>query len=107
MTTGEWRRAWTDVLDQLELDVSTVEGLLADSHRQRDLPPADPWCPPAGLGPLPLELRPRADEILARQFVAASAVARSLSSTRQQAAVATRMLTDRAPHRPAYVDCAM
>jgi hypothetical protein len=103
----DWRRAWTGVLDQLELNVADVEALLADNHRQRDLPPADPWSPPAGLGPMPLDLRPRADEVLARQLAAARAVAGALATTRQQAAVASRMLTDRAPQRPAYVDCAM
>jgi hypothetical protein len=105
--TAEWRRTWTDVLDELELDVTAVEALLVDSHLHRDLPLADPWCPPDGLGPLPLDLRPRADQVLARQLAAAAAVAGALSTTRQQAAVATRIETGHDAQRPAYVDCAL
>ena len=52
----DWHRAWTAALDELEADVTRVEALLADDHRVRDLPVADPWTPPAGLGPLPLEI---------------------------------------------------
>ena len=104
---GGWHRAWAAALDDLELDVAAVEALLADSHRIRDLPPADPWSPPAGLGPLPLDLRPRADAILQRQLAAAADVARTLATTRRQAAAAARIDTGRDPARPAYLDCAL
>jgi len=106
--TAGWRDAWAAALDELESDVERVESLLAEDHRLRDHPVSDPWAPPQGLGPLPLDLRPRADAILARQIAAADAVARTLATNRRQAAVAARIETGgQAAPRPAYVDCAM
>jgi len=104
----EWREAWLAVLDELDRDVEAVEALLVREHSRRELPVADPWAPPAGLGPLPLDLRPRADGILSRQLAAAAAVAAALATNRRQAAVAARIETGgAAAPRPAYVDCAM
>jgi hypothetical protein len=102
-----WHQAWTTVLDELELDVGTVEAMLADTQRIRDLPPAHPWSPPTGLGPLPLDLRPRADAILQRQLAAATDLARALVQTRRQAAAAARIDTGRDAGRPVYLDCAL
>jgi hypothetical protein len=108
MQTPGWREAWAAALDELEADVVQVEALLAEDHRQRDNPLTDPWSPPEGLGPLPLDLRPRADAILARQIAATSAVALTLATNRRQAAVASRIETgNQSAPRPAYVDCAM
>ena len=84
-----------------------AEALLAEEHRGRDHPVADPWSPPAGLGPLPLDLRPRADAILTRQLAAAAVIAAGLGATRRQAVVAARLETGRDGGRPAYLDCAM
>ena len=105
---GEWQQAWVAALDVLEADVTEVESMLSADHRQRDTPIANAWQPPVGLGPLPLDLRPRADAILNRQFAAASAVTRAITINRKQAAVAARIEAGQqgAP-RPAYVDCAM
>jgi hypothetical protein len=102
-----WRQAWSAALDELELDVAAVEAMLIDAHRAQELPPADPWSPPEGLGPLPLDLRPRADAILERQLAAAVGIARALATTRRQAAVAARIDTGRTADRPAYLDCAL
>jgi hypothetical protein len=102
--TTDWRSAWTAVLDELELDVTATDALLADTQRVRDLPISDPWSPPAGMGPLPLDLRPRADAILARQLAVAAAVTRALGTTRRQAAIATRLDTGQEAPRPSYVD---
>jgi hypothetical protein len=107
MTREDWRAAWTEALDALELDVETVESLLDDEHRSRELPLADPWHPPAGLGPLPLDLRPRADAILTRQLAAAQAAAVALATNRRQAALLGAVETGAEAKRPAYVDCAM
>jgi hypothetical protein len=104
---ADWQQAWTAALDELELDVAAVEAILTDAHRAQDLPLADPWSPPAGLGPLPLDLRPRADAILERQLAAAVAVTRALATTRRQAAMAARIDTGRDAARPAYLDCAL
>jgi hypothetical protein len=108
MTAQEWREAWLAALDELDRDVEAVEALLVQDHGRRELPVADPWAPPAGLGPLPLDLRPRADGILARQLAAAHTITVALATNRRQAAVAARIETGgAAATRPAYVDCAM
>jgi len=103
----DWRGAWTAALDELELDVAAIEAMLADERRQAETPPADLWRPPTELGALPLELKPRADEILTRQLRAAEEIARRLVSNRQQMAVTSRIETGEAVKRPVYVDCAM
>jgi hypothetical protein len=108
MTASEWRLAWAAALDDLEADVTEVEQLLVDDHRVRDLPLANAWTPPDGLGPLPLDLRPRADAVLARQLATAGALALALGTNRRQAAVAARIETGgRGASRPAYVDYAL
>lgn len=105
--TGDWRGAWTAALDELELDVAEIEAMLADERRYAETPPADLWKPPTELGALPLELRPRADEILTRQLQAAEEIARRLTQGRQQIAVTARIETGEAVKRPVYVDRAM
>ena len=105
--TGDWRDAWTAALDELELDVAQVEAMLADEHRHAETPPADLWRPPTELGALPLELKPRADEILTRQLRAAEEIARRLTTNRQQMAMTSRIETGEAVKRPLYVDRAM
>jgi hypothetical protein len=85
-----------------------MEALLADAQRVRDLPLTDPWAPPAGLGPLPLDLRPRADAILTRQVAATQQLAVAIAANRRQAAFAAKVEAGgygKAP--PTYVDRAM
>jgi hypothetical protein len=103
---GGWQATWAQALDELELDVAAVEAQLAE-RRDRELPLIDPWTPPPGLGPLPLDLRPRADAILERQLAAALALVAALTSNRRQATVAGRLQSPDPAPRPAYVDCAM
>ena len=105
--TTDWRGAWTAALDELELDVAATEAMLADARRLNETPGADPWRPPQDLGALPLELKPRADEILTRQLTAAEEIGRRLTSTRQQQAVTARIETGERNKRPLYLDCAM
>jgi hypothetical protein len=105
--SGDWRNAWTAALDELEMDVVATEAMLADTHRLNETPSADPWRPPQDLGALPLELKPRADEILTRQLAAAQEIARRLTATRQQQAVTARIETGERVKRPVYLDCAM
>jgi hypothetical protein len=107
VTGPRWRAAWCEALDHLEADVAAAEALLADEHRLRDLPVADPWRPPAGLGPLPLDLRVRADDVLRRQLAVAQRLATSLAGTMRQAAVLGRVENARPAPRPSYLDCAM
>lgn len=89
------------------MDVATVEAMLADERRHAETPPADLWKPPTELGALPLELKPRADEILTRQLKAAEEIARRMTATRQQMTMTTRIETGEAVKRPVYVDRAM
>src|SRR4051794_30644570 len=103
----DWREAWTAALDELEMDVAEVETMLTDERRYAETPPANLWRPPTELGALPLELKPRADEILTRQLRAAEEIARRLTSGRQQMAMTSRIETGEAVKRPVYVDCAM
>lgn len=103
----DWRAAWTAALDELELDVAAAEAMLSDDHRYAERAPADLWKAPTELGALPLELRPRADEILTRQLRAAEEIARRLVATRQQMAMNARIETGEAVKRPVYLDCAL
>ena len=105
--SDDWRSAWTSALDALELDVAATEAMLADQHLHDEHPPADPWRPPPELGALPLDLRPRADEILTRQLAVAEELARRLVNTRQQTAMMAKIETGDPVSRPAYLDCAM
>ena len=105
--TEDWHGAWSAALDELELDVVQVETMLADERRHAETPPADLWRPPTELGALPLELKPRADEILTRQLRVAEEIARRLTSNRQQMAMTSRLETGETVKRPVYVDCAM
>jgi hypothetical protein len=105
--TEDWRGAWTAALDELEMDVVATETMLADRHRMAETPAADPWRPPQELGALPLELIPRADEILTRQLAVAEEIARRLTSTRKQQAATARIETGERIKRPVYLDCAM
>ncbi|GGN79265.1 hypothetical protein GCM10010112_53750 [Actinoplanes lobatus] len=107
MPSADWRGAWSAALDELELDVLTVETLLADERRLLETPPANLWRPPTELGALPLELKPRADGILTRQLAVAAEIARRITANRQQAAMTARIETGEAVKRPVYLDCAM
>lgn len=103
-----WRHAWVTALDALEADVEVVEKMIEHEHRSQTLPAAAGWTPPADLGPLPPELRPRADDILARQLAAAHAAASAITANRQQTAFAARVEVGTAGKSvPSYVDCAM
>lgn len=103
----DWRTAWVAALDELDADVARVEELVKDSQRVRDLPPADPWAPPAGLGPLPLDLKPRADAILTRQLQATRELAVAIAANRQQAKFAAKVESGYGKAPPSYVDRAM
>lgn len=101
----DWRTAWIHALDELEADVETVEQMIRHEHRIQDLPAADPWEPPAGLGPLPLDLRPRADSILTRQLEAAKAAALAITANRRQNAFAAKVEVGTAGKAiPTYLD---
>ncbi|GII06165.1 hypothetical protein [Planobispora takensis] len=104
---GDWHAAWSAALDSLEMDVTAAEELLAGDHRDRELRLTDAWSPPENLGPLPLDLRPRADAILARQLATAQAIAMAMIGNRRQAAMLARVESGNdGGQRPVYVNCA-
>ena len=105
--SASWQGAWAAALDELEMDVAETESMLADARRLNETPEANPWQPPQDLGALPLELVPRADEILTRQLRAAEEIARRITSTRQQQSMTSRIETGERVKRPLYLDCAM
>ncbi len=101
----DWRSAWVHALDELEADVEAVEQMIRDERRTQDLPAATPWEPPPGLGPLPLDLRPRADTILTRQLEAAKAAAMAITANRRQTAFAAKVEVGTAGKAiPTYLD---
>ena len=103
-----WRQAWVAALDALETDVEAVEKMIENAHRLQELPAATPWVLPEGLGPLPLELRPRADIIMTRQLAAALAVSTAITANRRQTRFAGRVEVGTAGKPvPSYVDYAM
>ena len=103
----DWHAEWVAALDALELDVSAAEALLTRDRIARDRPRSQPWRPPAGLGPLPLDLRPRADGILNRQLAVAEALTVALAANHRQAEMLARVEAGASPRRPSYVDCAL
>jgi hypothetical protein len=106
--TDTWRQAWVEALDALEADVEAVERMIESEHRNQELPAATPWSPPEGLGPLPLDLRPRADFIMTRQIEAALAVSTAITANRRQTRFAARVeVGTNGKMPPSYVDCAM
>jgi hypothetical protein len=107
VSAQQWQSAWMAALDALELDVTTTEAMLAEQHRFAEAEPAAGWRPPAGLGPLPTDLRPRAQAILSRQIAAAEEISRRLAANRQQSAVVARIETGERVKRPAYLDRAL
>jgi hypothetical protein len=108
MTNERWRAEWVAALDALEADVEAIEALIMDDHQLREHPLADPWTPPVGLGPLPLDLTPRADAILARQLSATKVLVTTIAVNRRQAAVMSRIeVGHQGTPRPAYVDQAL
>jgi hypothetical protein len=98
---SEWARA----LEALDLDVAAAEAMLAGEHALRDNPTPDHWRPPVGLGPLPLDLLPRADAILTRQLAAAHALGLAMLGNRRLAAMGERIEAGGDGGHPAYVDC--
>ena len=104
----EWRQVWIAALDELEADVEAVERMITEEHRNQELPAATPWAPPPGIGPIPLDLRPRADFILTRQLEAAKAAAMAITANRRQTAFASRVEVGTAGTGvPTYIDCAI
>lgn len=89
---------WEVQLDRLDLEILRVERLI------KAMAPLDepPWLEPEQIGPMPVELLPRALEIQQRQEAAQRALVRALRHTVRQRSLAERLA---APEQTArYVD---
>lgn len=105
----DWHRAWSAALEALELDVIEAERLLAargvPGEASDAVAAAAHWVPPVIRAPLPVDLRARAEAILARQLRVADDLVRTMGTNRREAQVARRMgsgTTDRV--QPVFVD---
>lgn len=99
--TDRIRAVWETELERLELEVISVERLI----RGLDATPLEPWSPPAVLGSMPVDLAARAQELLARQRIAAKALTAALEQAQKQVSYAGRVIdiTGRTPE-PIYFD---
>jgi len=97
----DWEVAWLSALDELELAADDAERLLAAAHLP--LVEVPRWTPPHGLGPLPLELKDRAEALLARHLDLAHRTAAAAAMSRREAAV-VQQITAKAPALPVYLD---
>src|SRR3954467_9409640 len=71
-----WIVAWSNALDELELDVDKADQLLRTAHKTSapEVAVASAWRPPHDLGPLPASLEVRARALLVRQLETARLV---------------------------------
>ena len=94
--------AWQVTLDRLELDVLLTERGLDEGALSR---PLDAWHVPDNYGPIPLALRPRAEQLLERQRVAMRRLTEQLGVNTAHRAYVSR--AERSPARSTasvYVD---
>ena len=84
---------WASVLDDLET---------AAARAGREAPGA--WAPPLGLGPLPIDLQPRAREVLALQHGARGRVDAELRDVTGQLGAVRAVGRSAAPERPVDLD---
>ncbi len=104
METADWRGAWVEALDELELTLDAAERLLAAGHEEAKVPA---WTPPTIPGPLPTELVDRAGALLERQRTVIAATAAALTGTRRQLELHDKLSGlsgARQAARPVYVD---
>jgi hypothetical protein len=76
-TTSRYQ-AWEVALDRIELDLIRAERAVAAGT---GVPRLDEWHVPDYYGPIPVALRPRAEEILARQRVSLRRIGEQLGVT--------------------------
>jgi hypothetical protein len=71
---------WSEVLAKLEVQLDRFDTAVVGPDAQvLDLPA---WAPPSGLGPIPLELVPRAEQVLVRLHRAADTAGAHLDQLR-------------------------
>lgn len=91
-------RDWVEVLDDLEAQLTSVR----NTSPAKLVAPA-PFVAPSGLGPLPAELRPRAETLLTLLEDTTALIERSMHDIRRDVAVAGQ-LTSRGPKPASSID---
>lgn len=107
--THDWTAAWTEALDDLELDLDRAEELLTVGRTGSagGLHPAPAaWVAPDLPGPIPENLRARAQAVYDRQLRVSEDLARGLAAGRRELALASLMESAaKVDHsRPAFLD---
>ncbi|MEV7431646.1 MULTISPECIES: hypothetical protein [unclassified Nocardioides] len=97
------REAWEVALDRLELDLVRVERSLGVGDRVAE---ADPWEVPEKYGPLPPDLRQRAEELVVRQQSVIDTLRCRMAATLRQRAVIESVGRTSGPTEPraVYID---
>ncbi len=101
--TASRHEAWEVALDRVELDlIRTEQAIEAGTGLAR----LDQWHVPDYYGPIPVSLRPRAEEILARQQRAVRRISEQLGATLQTQALVDDVarLSTRGSDQAVYVD---
>ena len=95
--------AWEVALDRVELDVIRVEKAVESGH---GVTRVDEWRIPDDYGPIPLALRPRAEEILTRQRELVVRISERLGVTVQHQAIVDGVarVSTRSSELAVYVD---
>lgn len=100
-----WHAAWVAALDELELTLEDTERLLR-SNQPSEVAVVR-WTPPTLPGPMPQQLLPRAEELVARQRDVMAAALKAMTAAKQQLDLVDRVAGlrgARRPDRPVYVD---
>ncbi|MFN8195727.1 MAG: hypothetical protein U0R80_19955 [Nocardioidaceae bacterium] len=101
--------AWREILHRLETDVARSEVVLDRGEFATGTMPAEiadgRWTPPAGAPPLPAELLPQAQALVARLGRLEATLAAALSETMERRrSLSPRAAATHAPATPAYLD---
>jgi hypothetical protein len=102
-STASRHEAWQVALDRVELDLIRAERAV---EAGTGLARLDEWRVPDYYGPIPVSLRPRAEEILARQRLALRRITEQLGVTAQHQAIvdSASRLSGRTSDLAVYVD---
>ena len=91
---GDKGLSWASVLHDLARDAAEHERLLAAVREgeSEELPAAAAWTPPSGLGPLPVDMREQAMQVLQRQLDLATRIAEAQTHNSEQQRLTERLI---------------
>lgn len=109
--TQSWQQAWSEALDTLEYDLERAEAVLAAGRSGSARIPevhGTTWVAPQLPGPMPGNLRARAEAILTRQLRVSEELARGLAASRREVQLTQLMESHVADHTvPAFLDACL